>query len=540
MIRTMAAAFSILLFIFSSLGENSKEREYLSCPWKIKIVRPTLEEYIETMDYWSEKYPQAFSFEKLGENTEKQPIFLAKLSDRTIPDSNKYVILVTALHSGAERSGAAGCLNLMEWLLGGSEEAKQTLRNHIVYVMPIVNPYAFFTKERMGNSIGVDPYSAGRGKEWDVKELKLINPSRTPEIDAFMKAVDLSQPEVHVDIHGVAMHYTGQLVGASVGSAGSNYALRPWDWRVSEAMIKAGNEEGFGYHRMECDAQRLFFMPQAEGRENFFWMGRPYFYTAHYAYMKYHTMLLTIETGWAEESVAAMKGLFRLGNSTKESAYPVDVIKSNMNVMLCAYGNTPEEKRRSRKELWEKEALFAIGILYPETDCRVMAIFITDPKASETLLRNGRDSGRWGSIHTDRFIENIKDIKYIAAKGIADFISSGPQKEILIEKALSPTNVQSPICNGISFMLRIPYKDPQITDLRLNGYVVSESMLEKYYENGYTNIMINVSPEKIAGKDMFIISCSYSPATPRKYGWVVPPEVKERLSIKKAADTSQK
>ena len=92
----------------------------------------------------------------------------------------------------------------------------------------------------------------------------------------------------------------GQTMIEITGSAYSNYALRPWDWRITEAMIDAGLQFGYPSDRFEADSQRLFWGPAVGAQANRFWLGRPNFYTAQYAYAKYHTLLATLEIGWEE------------------------------------------------------------------------------------------------------------------------------------------------------------------------------------------------------------------------------------------------
>ncbi len=99
---------------------------------------------------------------------------------------------------------------------------------------------------------------------------------RAPEMAAFLKVVDEFQPDAHIDLHGTGLQeygddqlgkrerYQGQIMTEITGSAYSNYVLRPWDWRVTEAMIRAGNEAGFPSDRFEADAQQLLYGPGLE------------------------------------------------------------------------------------------------------------------------------------------------------------------------------------------------------------------------------------------------------------------------------------
>ncbi len=223
-------------------------------PWKTKEkLYPTQEEYEATLEYWVEKYPQLCTVEKRGESLEGLPIFLIKITDKSIADEDKYVVLITGLHVGGERAGGMAIMHAVEWLLSDDPEAVETRKKQIILVMPIVNPYGFFIKEGVNNSQGIDPYAAGRGRWWDLETLTFKEPEKSPEIMAVKSVVDEYQPEVHADFHGVALHYPGHITTESRGSAYSNFTLRPWDWRVMEAMIQAGNKAGYGYERLEAD-----------------------------------------------------------------------------------------------------------------------------------------------------------------------------------------------------------------------------------------------------------------------------------------------
>ena len=85
-----------------------------------------------------------------------------------------------------------------------------------------------------------------------------------------LSVVDEYQPEIHADFHGTGLQeyapnhlgtrqtYHGQIMTEITGSAYSNYALRPWHWRVTKTMIDSGNAAGFPSDRFEADAQRTF------------------------------------------------------------------------------------------------------------------------------------------------------------------------------------------------------------------------------------------------------------------------------------------
>ncbi|MFH1265054.1 MAG: M14 family zinc carboxypeptidase, partial [Planctomycetota bacterium] len=289
-------------------------------PWKESVYRFTSDEYEETLRFWGEKHPEILTVEPAGVSAEGVEIFLMKITDKSIPDADKQVCLITSLHGGPERSGTTTILHLAEWLLGDSPEAATVRRKQVVLLMPINNPHAFFVTDRFGNSAGIDPYTGGGPQNWDLETMTFKAIDKSPEIKAFLSVVDAYRPEVNADVHGIGLQeyaadklggramYKGQTMFEVTGSAYSNYALRPWDWRVIEAMVEAGCRAGYGSDRFEADGQRAFWGPAMQPIADRVWLGRPNFYTAQYAYAKHHTMLMAFEVGWEESGVARLKG----------------------------------------------------------------------------------------------------------------------------------------------------------------------------------------------------------------------------------------
>ena len=329
-------------------------------PWKQKVHRITLQEYEATVEYWSERHPGILQVERVGESVEKMPIFLLKITDSSVPDEDKQVCLVTALHGGPERSGTTTILHLAEWLLGDSKEAADTRRKQVLLLMPVVNPYAFFVSDRFGTSQGMNPYGGG-DRNWDLENLSFKQLEQVPEIRAVFSVMNRYRPEVHADVHGTGLQeypqdklgdrrgYRGQTMFESTGSAYSNFLLRPWDPRITDAMIQAGVEAGYGSDRAEADAQRGFWAPDLDPLAGRLWRGRTRFYTAQYGYARYHTLQTVLEVGWEEAGAARLKGLLRIGNGSWQgqpiSGYPVNRVKSFTGHYVTAWGRTAAERR---------------------------------------------------------------------------------------------------------------------------------------------------------------------------------------------------
>jgi hypothetical protein len=511
--------------------------EQLPQPWKERVHRITRQEYEATLQYWAEKHPGTCAVEKVGASAGGSPIFLVRVTDAAVADTDKQIALVSCTHSGPERSGMTTTMHLVEWLLGDSPEAVQTRQRQIVLVMPVITPEALFETDRFGNANGIDPYS-GMPHAWDLEKMTYPALDKAPEIAAILAVIDRYQPDVILDLHGTGLQeltpeqlgdrtmYQGQTMGEASGTAYSNYALRPWDWRVAEAMIAAAAEAGYGSDRAEADAQRAFSGPAVQPIADRLWSGQSKFYTTQYAYAKYHTLLTTMEIGWEESGVARVRGMLRLGNEPWQGeptpGYPVDRVKAFVGQFLTAWGRNAQERRRSRIELWQQQGRFTQAFLYPQTDGRASHIVALTEEAGKLI---DADKGR--------FLANLEGLPGFDVEAIRAFFEVGPEAKLYTESGTSAKWVQpKPIEHGLGIRLRLLYRQPKIADLRVNGHAIAESPTDGYqmwYADGQTQLQIHLPPEKVREMPLVVVTCAYVPDVERHIGWEPPPEVQERL-----------
>jgi hypothetical protein len=521
----------VLLVLFSSVVRSADRSK------PERVHRITLKEYETTLKFWQQQHPMILDVERAGLSLEGLGLYLLKITDPEIPIEAKQVCLITSLHGGPERSGTTTILHLIEWLLGDSDEAKETRRKQIVLIMPINHPLAFFETDRFLNASKIDPYTGGDSQNWDLENLEYKAADKAPEVKVVLDIVDRWQPEVHVDVHGTGLQeypddrlgdrtrYQGQIMFEVTGSAYSNYALRPWDWRVTEAIIQAGVDAGYPSDRFEADGQRSFHGPVMNPIADRTWRGQPNFYTAQYGYAKYHTMVMAFEVGWEQSGVARLKGLLRIGNNRWQQepneGYPVDRVKPFIGHFVTSWGRNAAERRRSRVELWQKQGRFTQAVLYPQTDGRDTYFIATSERAVAALSKN-----------TDEFLAAIAEQEGIDSAAVASFVRSGPEVMLAVDAGRSKGDSAEPIQNGIGFRLRLPYQKPAITAVRLNGTLLDESTTDGYQAwqaNGFTQVQIHVSPEKAAKQDLFLVTCEYQPEMERRIGWTPPPEVLQQL-----------
>jgi len=538
MIRILLALCMTAAWVMGQGAETVRARlAQLPKPWVKKLHRLTEREYEATLDYWERKHSRYLTREVAGRSREGKPLHLLKITDPDAPEADKQIALITALHGGPERSGVTTAMHLVEWLLSDDPEAAQTRRRQIVLVLPILNPYAFFETDRFGTSAGIDPYTGGGPQNWDLKNMTFLAGDEVPEVKAFLEVVDRYRPEVHLDLHGTGLQeydprqlgdrrrYAGQTMIEITGSAYSNYALRPWDWRVTEAMIAAGLAEGYPSDRFEADAQRAFWGPAMQPLSQFTWRGRPNFYTAQYAYARYHTLLAALEVGWEASGVARARGLLRIGNSRWPTrihpGYPIDRVHGFIGHYLTAHGASAAERRRSRVELWQAQSRIEQAVLYPQTEGRIRYLAAVGTNYSRLLDADPR-----------RTVRRLAEIPGFQADAVEAFIEAGPEIKLAIQRAFDRRAPFVPIRNGVSFHLRIPYRNPEIVDLRVNGHEIGRGETDGYqswFGNGFTHLRINIPPEKSRKQGLYLISCAYRPDVERQYGWTPPAEVLRAL-----------
>jgi hypothetical protein len=511
--------------------------DQLPKPWTRKLHRLTAPEYEATLKYWQATHPEILSLEIPGRSREGVPLYLLKITDPGIDDATKQIALISALHGGPERSGTTTAMHLIEWLLSDDPEAVETRRKQIILMMPIINPYAYFTTDRFGTSVGIDPYTGGGPQNWDLRNMVYKAAKEIPEVKTFLDVVDRFQPDVHLDLHGTGLQeysvaqlgdrrrYAGQTMIEITGSAYSNYALRPWDWRVTEAMIAAGDAAGYPSDRFEADAQRAYWGPAMQSITRFTWRGRPNFYTAQYAYAKYHTMVAALEVGWEASGLARTKGLLRIGNNTwpsrNQPGYPVDRLRTFIGHYVTSYGGSAADRRRSRVELWNLQPMIDQAVLYPQTDGRIMYIASV-----------GTNASRFIDAKPEYTAKLLQDAPGVAVDAIKAFLDAGPEIKLAIQRPFDRKAGGVPIENGIGFHLRIPYRNPKIVDLRVNGHELKRDKLDGYdtwFGGGYTHLRINIPPAKSKQQNLYIVTCAYRPDVKREYGWIPPAAVREKL-----------
>jgi len=237
-------------------------------------------------------------------------------------------------------------------------------------------------------------------------------------------------------------------------------------------------------------------------------------------------MLAAFEIGWEESGVARMQGLLKIGNNVWESegvpGYPVNRVKPFVGHFVTAYGQTAQARRRSRVELWQQQERFQQAMLYPQTDGRDSYVVAVTDKAAKLL-----DSDK------KRFLDNIRSLPSFNVDAIRAFFDVGPEDKLYVERNSSASGAEvQTIQHGLGLRLRLPYRNPEMVDCRLNGQPLAESPTDGYlrwFANGYTQVQINIPPDAVKSTGLFVVTCAYVPDVKRSYGWTPPREVLDRI-----------
>jgi hypothetical protein len=236
-------------------------------------------------------------------------------------------------------------------------------------------------------------------------------------------------------------------------------------------------------------------------------------------------MLTALEIGWEASGVARLRGLLEVGNSRWQGrpapGYPVDRVQNFIGHYVVAWGTDAALRRQSRVELWQRQGAFCQAVLYPQTDGRDTYFVATTPAAAAQL-----------DPDPATFLEQVRKRPRMQHEAVASFVRRGPEIKLAVEHARQPARDPQPIRHGLALQLRIPYGRPDIIDLRLNGHQLLRDARDGYQTwvaDGFTMLQINVPPEKSQVEDLYLVTCSYLPDAPRRYGWQPPTAVTRRL-----------
>ena len=518
------ATLVVVPLLLTSFPTSANSQEAENRPqaqnWGGPPAWPPYDKIDAVLKYWAGKHPQLMTLEKMGSSVEGRPVYAVVLTDPQANDDQKEHALITALHSGLERSASTSMMAIIEWLLSGEQAAQEILHRQVVVCLPVPDP---------------DRYEKGHVSplygSWTLKGP--IDPQKVPEAVFVQRVMDKYQPEVHADIHGTNLDFERYIMFESSAASYSNSALRPYRRDIMRQMDEAALAEGFSSDTVESDAERIFYGPGLQSIQRRCWIGQPRFYGAMYPYYHFHTLIAASEVGWDRSGVLRHRRLLEIGNERWPGeyypGYPTRVIMGNTHARITAYGRTAAERRHSRVELWNRADELTFGFVDPVVEGKAMCVLSISQAADKSYLADPTVAA---------VTKSVCKYQRMDAEAVARFANGWPAGQnhphawFYLQRRAAKTGANKqkpkeastgdqpkPIEHGLCLRLRLPYAKATITDLRLNGHPLPSSETDGFTQwvaRASTYIQVNLSPARLRQDDLFVVTCAYDPGEKRE------------------------
>ncbi|MHC4716087.1 MAG: M14 family zinc carboxypeptidase, partial [Planctomycetota bacterium] len=212
-----------------------------------RTVRPSYADVMEHLDRLAGEPVGAV--EEIGRSVKGRAIRAATFTDPEADDEDKQHVLIVASQHGSEESGRAMVMATMDFLVEGSDEAKEILRKQIVAFVPCANPDGAVANTG-ANAEGVD---IAHTWSFDAQ-------AGTPEGRALEDFAARLIPDVSVDVHGRAGGGMKELAWVQPGWGFSSD--RYFVTAMSLAMAEAGEAAGFP----QCELSPAGLLVPAQGQ----------------------------------------------------------------------------------------------------------------------------------------------------------------------------------------------------------------------------------------------------------------------------------
>ncbi|OGF50034.1 MAG: hypothetical protein A2231_07375 [Candidatus Firestonebacteria bacterium RIFOXYA2_FULL_40_8] len=318
---------------------------------KKRIPKPTLKEVGRFINKLEEKYPQYVKTEIIGYSPAGLPVRMVKVTDKTVSCENKTNVLIVGGHHGDEESGRAACIGVLEWLV--TKEAREIIKMQQIIVIPCANVDGTLVNKHW-NSENVNICS----------DYALYGKVTQPETRAIISVIERFNPDVTVDVHGLA--------------GGAIHEM------VMPVQTREYCEDEFIHNMLARDMRN-----EAEKKgypmagHSLSWSGwfdselkNPIHFNT-YCYKKYHAIGILTEgneatldyTQMKESGAARLIGLLKAGVKKYPfeyyPGYPNRIISGSFFFGLIAYGKTAEKRRESTIDILKNLDTFSFGQKHP-------------------------------------------------------------------------------------------------------------------------------------------------------------------------------
>mgnify|MGYP001026922297 CR=1 FL=1 len=298
-------------------------------------MKATFEEIKTTLSKLESEYPSFVDVEVIGRSAEERDILMACVTDKGIPNDGKEIVLIAAGHHAEEHGGRWAALALLRWLM--TDDAAEIRKKQVVLIIPFVN-----VDHVAGWPALYDDYDSEKG------------PSN-PQAKAVWGVVEDYRPDVVVDSHAYGGYTNESTLTHPINETS-------WDAYIQEVMAQ----------EMNCAAQKEGYPVDPST-----WSLSSYKSLPNASYNRFHSLSFLTEVNqdtYDEEDttnsgLARLRELLKFGNTRwwgeNQPGYPNRIIAKVDNVQLVAYGNTAEERRKNRVELWNRRRGITLKEVWP-------------------------------------------------------------------------------------------------------------------------------------------------------------------------------
>ena len=289
---------------------------------------PSLDDIYRDTRTFAERHPQIARLEPLGASPEGRPVQAVLVTDPSVPDAEKQVLLVICGRHGSELGTRVVGGALLDWL--ATAAAAQTRQRQVAIVVPVVNPDGCVREEFWAPGDGL---------------------SKTEET-TILRLAQRWQPDAVLDVHSWGGALDGEaIVAAATRDLGEDV---PIYHAIGGKMLSAAAQRGYPF--------LMHTVPTGSGYNNFF-CGECYerFHSVVFGMEVNHSLLTPAET--ADSGMAIIEVLLMEGNDTslwqRHPGYPNGILLGDSFTSIRPVGDSAARRRASRSALWQNRDQFS-------------------------------------------------------------------------------------------------------------------------------------------------------------------------------------
>lgn len=297
-------------------------------------LRGEYPDYIDVISFLEKiKGNKKITYYPLGYSDEKREIPCIVITDASISNEQKARAMIITSQHGSEESGRAIVLGLIDFLLSDDPLAQKFIKTQEIAIVPCCNP----------DGSQLNTYK--NAKNVDIAHVHEFDKApESPDALAVWKFAESFQPELFIDIHGLA---GGSMSDKVWVDAQHNFSVNSFFMTImNHEAVKAS--EVLGYPTCEPKVAGVLTKTSSSKRigEKLSYLMNTMSFGVE-AIEKYYTI-----KEWVAAGLARVKTLLSYGSEDKFSlhlqGYPNNLISGNTVCGLVTAGKTASERRENR------------------------------------------------------------------------------------------------------------------------------------------------------------------------------------------------